>query len=1111
MRSGKKRLGTLPKDKDMKSQTNSSSGIRDNRKYGSVGDYLKEHIQPNSNLSFVSAYFTIYAFHHLKEHLKDINKLRFLFGEPRFLKQIDPDKTDKKSFNIEDDGLSLKNRLQQNRVARECAEWIKEKVDIRSIIYPNFLHGKLYHIENNKVENAILGSSNFTVNGLGLGNSRNVELNLIVDSNRDREDLKTWFETIWDDKDLVEDVKDEVLRYLNEIYADYSPEFIYQKTLYHLFEGVLQEKSEAERQQTQMLLSQTQIWNTLYGFQKVAVQSAISKIQKHNGCIIADSVGLGKTYEALAVIKFFECRNQNVLVLCPKKLRENWTIYNSSAGNMLNPFPSDRFNFAVLSHTDLSRDSGMSGNINLANFHWDNYDLVVIDESHNFRNNTKGKRDVEGNIIRRSRYERLMEDIINKGVKTKVLLLSATPVNNDLKDLRNQIYLMTGDDDDAFRETIGVASLQDTLAQTQKQFNEWAKDSTNGRDRRSLLSKLNPAFFKLLDELTIARSRKHVQQYYKESMETIGTFPKRFPPKSIYSEIDTKGRFMNYDRLNDEISNYRLSVFNPSRYVKPEYRNEYLTTRVANFSQEDREHHLIGMMRVNFLKRLESSITSFAITLERTIAKIEDLESRIQLFKDNQQMALFDLETVEVFNNDDDDELNEAFQIGTKLKYDLRHLDIDRWLKELKDDKQQLDLILSQAKQIDVERDAKLQNLKNLISEKVNNPNTTRNGKQNKKAIVFTAFADTAEYLYKSLHEWAKKDLGIHIALVTGGTSTNKSTFGKTYFNEILTNFSPVSKNRARVPSMPQDEEIDLLIATDCISEGQNLQDCDLVINFDIHWNPVRLIQRFGRIDRLNSINDAVQLVNFWATDDLNRYLNLRNRVEARMALVDVSTTSSDNILLPNEIERLATDELNYRDRQLLRLKDEILDLEDFNESIALNDFSLDDFRAELSELLDADRKTLRSAPFGIYAVTPSKDDNPSGVIFCLQQQEAIGQSEKINPLQPFYLVYVRNDGVLFYSFVQAKQMLETFRALCRGNEKPLEELCRQFNQETDNGENMSFYDGLLKTALTEIKQNFQQRNSGNLFAGRSGTLVNFQDDLFESSNFRLITWLVIK
>lgn len=1092
----------------MTSPTTLSSGIRDNHKRGSVGDYLKEHIQPGSHLSIVSAYFTIYAFKHLKEHLENIGNLRFLFGEPRFLKQIDPEKTDKKSFNIEDEGLLLKNRLQQKTLARECADWIREKAEVRSVILPNFLHGKLYHIENSGVEDAILGSSNFTVNGLGLGNSRNIELNLIVDGGRDRKDLKEWFNKIWDDDAIVEDVKEEVLRYLSEIYADYSPEFIYQKTLYHLFEDVLREKSESERQQTQMLLSQTQIWHSLYGFQKVAVQSAIGKIQKHNGCIIADSVGLGKTFEALAVIKFFELRNQNVLVLCPKKLRENWTIYKSSAGNLLNPFPADRFNFTVLSHTDLSRDGGMSGDVDLANFNWGNYDLVVIDESHNFRNNAKGKRDEEGKIIRQSRYERLMQDIIKSGVKTKVLLLSATPVNTDLKDLRNQIYLLTADDDNAYRESIGVVSVKDTLAQTQRQFNEWAESSNGHRDRRSLLLKLNPSFFKLLDELTIARSRKHVQQYYQESISAVGNFPKRFPPKSVYSEIDVKGRFMTYDRLNDEISNYKLSVFNPSRYVKEEYRDKYLTTRVANFSQEEREHHLIGMMKVNFLKRLESSINSFAITLERTIEKIEDLEERIKYFKENQQMTLFDLETYEVY--DDDEELNEAFQIGAKLKFDLRHLDIDKWLKELRDDKQQLDLILSQAKQIDAARDAKLQDLKTIISEKVNNPATNFLGKPNKKALVFTAFADTAQYLYENLADWARDEIGIHIGLVTG-TGANQTTFGRTYFNEILTNFSPHSKKRDRVPAMPQDGEIDLLIATDCISEGQNLQDCDLVVNYDIHWNPVRLIQRFGRIDRLGSINDYVQLINFWVTEDIDQYLNLKNRVEARMALVDISTTTSDNILLPNEIEKITRDELNYRDKQLMRLKDEILDIEDFNESIALNDFSLDDFRAELSDQLESVRRQLRDAPFGIYALTPSTEENPQGVIFCLKQESAVGQAEKVNPLQPFYLVYVRNDGTLFYSFVQAKQMLETFRALCHGNSEPLDKLCHEFNKETKDGEDMSFYDNLLKQALSEVKQNFQKRNTANLFSGRSGTLVSYNDDLFESSNFKLITWLIVK
>lgn len=1091
------------------------SGIRDNRDRGSVGEYLKKHLSDGSRLSFVSAYFTIYAFNQLKDELNGIDNLRFLFGEPSFLKQIDPERTDKKAFDIEDAGLSLRNRLQQNKVAKECADWIKEKVDVRSVIYPNFLHGKLYHIDTDGVDHAIVGSSNFTVNGLGLGNSRNVELNLIVDSRRDQEDLKAWFEELWSNTDLVEDVKDEVLKYLGEIYADYSPEFIYKKTLYHIFEGVLNEEAEAERRQTQQMLAQTQIWQKLYEFQKVAVKHAISKIQKHNGCIIADSVGLGKTFEALAVMKYYELRNQNVLVLCPKRLKENWTVFQSHAGNLLNPFPDDRFNFTVLSHTDLSREGGMAGAVDLANFHWGNYDLVVIDESHNFRNNTPNRKDEDGNVIRKSRYSRLIEDIITTGRKTKVLMLSATPVNTDLRDLRNQLYLLSDAKDDAFAESIGIRSLKESLGVAQRQFNEWAADKKrDGHDRTSLMMRLDPAFFKLLDELSIARSRKHVENYYADSMNEIGKFPDRNKPESIYPDIDTLGRFMSYDKLNEEISNYKLAVFNPAKYVRKEHRDKYFSKEVvANFNQEQRESHLIGMMKVGFLKRLESSINSFAITLGRTLDKIEDLEDRIELFKENQQMALFEFD-VEGMETDDED-LEAAFQIGKKLQYDLRHLDIDLWLKELNEDKQQIDLIMNQAMAINADRDAKLQDLKRIIRSKVEKPGVNRIGKPVKKNLIFTAFSDTAEYLHDALKDWAKDELGIHIALVTGGGG-GRTTLGRPYFNEVLTNFSPISKSRERLKSLPQDEEIDLLIATDCISEGQNLQDCDQVINYDIHWNPVRLIQRFGRIDRLGSQNESINLVNFWPTKDLNKYLNLENRVKARMALVDVTSTGNDNILAPKELpsaeqtEKLAENELTYRDRQLLRLRDEILDLEDFNESIALNEFSLDDFRAELSEQMDSERETLANAPFGINAITHAKDEMPPGVIFCLRQESFSEKSERVNPLQPFYLVYVRNDGTVALSFVQAKQLLEAFKSLCIGYTTPIDELCNWFNMETRNGEDVGQYDELLEKCVAEIKSRFQKRNQANLFTSRGGQLVAAPEDQFGTENFTLITWLVI-
>lgn len=1086
------------------------SGIRDNHTRGSVGDFLKDKIEAGSKLSVVSAYFTIYAFDALREHLLDIERMDFLFGEPRFIRSLDPKRTDKKAFKIEDEGLRLGNRLEQKRIARECAEWIQAKVNIRSIRQANLLHGKMYHISDGARESAIMGSSNFTVSGLGLGVSNNIELNLEVDDIHDREDLKNWFDEIWNDEKLVEDVKAEVLVYLAQLYDNHPPEFIYYKTLFHIFEQFLAEQDKGGLFDAKDQLVDTQVWNTLFDFQKDGAKGAINKIRAHNGCIIADSVGLGKTFEALAVIKYFELRNDKVLVLCPKKLRENWTVYQAQNNSELNPFLKDRFGYTVLAHTDLSRTRGRSGDIDLESINWGNYDLVVIDESHNFRNNLKGKGETK------SRYERLMDDIINSGVKTKVLLLSATPVNNDLKDLRNQIYLLTGDDDAAFAESIGIGSLKDTLATAQRTFTEWASDKTT-KERQSsiLLERLGSAFFKLLDELTIARSRKHVQKYYRDTLAVVGEFPKRSKPISIFPVIDTKGMFMSYDKLNDEISNYKLSLFSPSQYVKPEFKKLYADrTEVDNFTQENREHFLIGMMKVNYLKRLESSVKSFAISMERTMEKIITLEEKINTFEQaRSENRTLDFEMMDDLDAEDD-ELRDAMQTGTKLKYRLEHLDVDRWLKDLAKDRQQINLLNISAQQVTVERDAKLKELKRLIAGKVRNHGLDKDGKHKRKVLVFTAFADTSAYMYESLVDWAHDELGIHVATVTGGAGGNQTTLGGRNFNEILTNFSPVAKKRYAMKGMPQDEEIDLLIATDCISEGQNLQDCDTVVNYDIHWNPVRLIQRFGRIDRIGSRNKSIQLVNFWPTKDLDNYINLKHRVEARMALVDVAATGQDDILSVEEIEELITDELNYRDKQLLRLKDEVLDIEDFNETVALNEFTLDDFRAELARYIESNRKMLQDAPLGLYAVVPTRKDIASlspGVIFCLKQKGDTTGNEAINPLQPHFLVYVRDDGVVRYTFAQAKQILDIFRTLCAEEPRADEDLCRLFDEVTQDGRDMSRYSDLLEKAVSSIVSTFRKRNAGNLLSGRGGTLVSREKQVSAATDFELITWVVIR
>lgn len=1086
------------------------SGLRDNHGRGTVVEFLRDKITVGSDLSIVSAYFTIYAYECLMEELDQIGSLRFLFGEPRFVTSLDPDKTDKKAFQIEDSRIQLANRLEQKQLALECARWLEQKVEIRSIKKSQLLHGKMYHINSGAKQDAILGSSNFTQRGIGASENPNIELNIEVDSKRELQDLKHWFDELWDDQSLVEDVKGEVLRYLEQIYVDHAPEFIYFKTLYHVFEKFLQDHQSEELRFRNLEIVETDIWKALFDFQRDGVKGAINKINAHNGCILADSVGLGKTYTALAVIKYFELRNHRVLVLCPKKLRDNWTVYLAQNASELNPFVRDRFNYTVLSHTDLSRESGKTGDIDLTSLNWSNFDLVVIDESHNFRNNTKGKRDEDGNVIRKSRYERLMEDIIQKGVKTKVLLLSATPVNNDLKDLRNQIYFVTEGQDGSFAESYSIASIKDTLTAAQRTFMDWAKHA-HDKDTKSLMERLPAGFFTLLDELTIARSRKHIKRYYGESVKSLGDFPKRKKPAAIFSDIDALGQFLSYDALNDEIDKYQLSLFSPFTYVRPEFRAQY-EFKIGNFTQANRERFLVGMMKVNFLKRLESSIKSFEITMHRTVTKIEKLEKRLSAFKQHQsgtEEVTSELpEDIEL----DDQEMADAFEVG-KVGYQMAHLDVDQWMNDLERDRLQLVTLRDRARDVTPERDAKLIELKKRIEQKVKKPTHNKNGEAVRKLLIFTAFADTAEYLYENLVQWARKELGVHIAMVSGGAKENQTTFGKPEFNHILINFSPRSKKRDKMPSMPKDDEITILIATDCISEGQNLQDCDLLVNYDIHWNPVRIIQRFGRIDRIGSINPEISLVNFWPTPDLNKYINLKNRVEARMALVDLSATAEDNLLDPKQIEELIESDLKYRDKQLLRLQEEILDLEDFQETPSLNEFTLDDFRMELANYIEANKKLIQDAPLGLYAVVPVAEDHlwlRPGVIFCLRQTGSTEGTEAVNPLQPYYLVYVHDTGDVRFTFSQPKQILELMRDLCAGQTEANRKLCDLFNEQTKNGKDMSHHSHLLKRSIQAILDQFAKRSVAGLFSGRGGSLPSASVRAKSADDFELITWLVI-
>jgi len=1110
----------------------SNSGIRDNHSRGKAGEFVKPLLKEGTSLSVVSAYFTIHAYHALRKELDSIDKMRFLFGEPTFVNRINNDSDESKEFELTESGLELGNQLSQKKQAKECAQWIKDKVEIRSIKQTGLLHGKLYHVKNGEVNRALLGSSNFTVPGLGLKDEgNNVELNLVVNDDRDREDLLAWFNEWWEKDNLTEDVKDVVLRELDRLYANQAPDFIYYLTLFHIFREYIDAERDADADLINVQLPDTHIWRTLYSFQKDGAKTAINKIRELNGCILADSVGLGKTFTALAVIKYFELKNERVLVLCPKKLSRNWTIYRNP--DRLNPFAEDKLRYDVLHHTDLSRDKGVVNGLHLETLNWGAYDLIVIDESHNFRNNAKAKQE-PGEPLKRTRYERLIEDIIKAGSKTKVLLLSATPVNNELADLRNQVSFIAGGDvarnfesDSALSESLKIPSIKETTRKAQQHFTKWAKQPVEKRTNRELLQAIGGDFFKLLDGLSIARSRKQISRYYKAEMERLGGFPHRPAPLSLHPPIDLRSHMISFEELDDAITDLTLAIYHPTSHLRRDLpdsiRATYQDEKMNGFTQEGRERILISMMKVNFLKRLESSIDSFRLTLQRTIEKIDHLEEKFDQFEAHQEAnPEIDYNELDLTEEDDEELTQTDFLVGGKKKFHLGHIDIPKWRNAVKKDRAQLEFLLDRAKATKPQFDGKLARLHEEIFTKLDNPTINKEGKANRKVLIFTAFADTASYLFEQLKD-SIVESGSHIALVQGSKENKCTMQFSTDFDDILTNFSPISKRRAEQERFPQDEEIDVLIATDCISEGQNLQDCDLLINYDIHWNPVRIIQRFGRIDRIGSLNEAVRLVNFWPVADLDRYLNVKHRVEARMALVDLSATQEDNLLENEQVEDLISRDLLFRNKQLKRMKDEILDLEDFDDNITLADFSLDEFRIDLLQFLESRRAELQAAKPGLYSVVPTKADQPvgqPGVIFCLRHRNQetganvdrdSDTAKKINPLGRYYLIYVHDDGTVRLTFTQPKQALNLFRDLAASLPSAQEKLCDLFDSQTSDGSDMSHYDELIHKATESIAHTFTKRAAASLFAGRDGKLPTAEETPSElEDEYELLTWLVI-
>lgn len=1066
-----------------------------------VRDDMVDTIKKGSKVSVAAACFSMYAYKELKKQLEGVENFRFIFTSPTFT--TEKASKEKREFYIPrlnresslygtEFEIKLRNEMTQKSIAKECADWIRRKAVFKSNITGENMQGFMT-VDSSAEQVAYMPMAGFTTVDIGCERGNN-SYNM---TNRMEAPFSTQymqlFETIWNDRSKMQDVTDVVIENISSAYNENSPEFIYFMTLHHVFSEFLDDISEDVLPNEATGFKESKIWNLLYDFQRDAVLAIINKLEKYNGCILADSVGLGKTFTALAVVKYYENRNKSVLVLCPKKLAENWNTYKGNYVN--NPIVADRLRYDVLFHTDLSRTGGISNGIDLDRLNWGNYDLVVIDESHNFRNGSGTHANTTEN-----RYVKLMEKVICTGVKTKVLMLSATPVNNRFVDLRNQLAIAyEGDSEQIDSKLATKKSIDDIFRQAQKAYNAWCKLEPKDRTTDALLRTLDFDFFEVLDSVTIARSRKHISKYY--STAEIGKFPERLKPISMRPSLTNLKSAINYNQIYEELMKLTLCIYTPSNYIFPSKLDKYMDlthNKGINLTQRGREQGIRRLMSINLLKRLESSVFSFNLTLSRIRELITKTIDAINRFE---KYGISDLDMYEASDHDFDmdDSNTDFFTVGKKVKIDLADMDYRTWREELQADADILELLTLMIADITPEYDTKLQTLFALISKKIEHP---ING-DNKKILIFSAFSDTAEYLYENVSAFVKKRYGLDTALITGTVDGKTTVKGlKATLNNVLTCFSPISKSKAVL--MPNSTaNIDILIATDCISEGQNLQDCDYLVNYDIHWNPVRIIQRFGRIDRIGSKNGYIQLVNFWPDMDLDEYINLKNRVETRMKISIMTATGDDDLINAEE-----KGDLEYRKAQLKRLQEEVVDIEDMSEGISIMDLGLNEFRLDLLEYLkthpDMERK-----PRGLHAVVPATEELPEGVIFVLRNVNNSVNIDNQNRIHPFYMVYIGREGDVICDYLNPKQLLDDVRLLCRGKSEPIKAVYTKFNEETDDGRNMAEMSELLSMAIDSIIDTKEESDIDSLFsAGGTSALMS---DISGLSDFELICFLVVK
>ena len=1073
------------------------------------GDDLKKELGKNSKLKIIASCFSIYAYKYLKKELEKIDSLEFIFASPAFTSDEELDRQNKprrefyipkikrqKNLYGSEFEIKLKNQLMQKAVAEECAAWIRRKAKFKS--NKSEAHMQQFSVIKNNNKNIVyMPIQGFTA--VDIGYQRGDAFSNFIGKSEDSPDTEQYlklFEQIWDDESKLQEVTETISHHIESVYEENPPEKIYFLTLYNIFNEFLDDLNEDNLPDELTGYKDTKIWHKLYNFQQDAIAGIINKLERFNGCILADSVGLGKTFTALGVIKYYELRNKSVLVLCPKKLADNWLNYNANLKT--NIFKEDRFGYDVLCHTDLQRTRGKSFGMSLDRVNWGNYDLVVIDESHNFRNDEAFKE-------RETRYQKLMNLVIREGIKTKVLMLSATPVNNKFGDLKNQLALAYGGEPEVLQKQLETKkSIGAIFREAQAAFNTWVKLPSKERTVDKILSSISFDFFHLLDSVTIARSRKHIETFY--DMEDIGRFPTRKEPISYGCELTRRKDVLSYNEIYKELSKLKLSIYMPINFIfaskLKEYEELYDTDvgGVTTFKQKDREKYLQALMTINLLKRLESSVHSFRLTLQSLKDKHDEMIKIIGEFKDSGRHAPLEMVAESIKGLEEDDEITDFdnFTIGGKTKVKLEDMDLTSWEHNLGEDLGIIKYLLTSMEKVSPEHDFKLKHLEDVIEGKIENPIN----KGNKKVIIFTAFSDTADYLYDHLKQHFAGQ-GLHVGKVTGSSTPQTTVKRGLDFQSILTLFSPRSNEKNLVLS-DIDAEIDILIGTDCISEGQNLQDCDYLINYDIHWNPVRIIQRLGRIDRIGSPNESIQLVNYWPDISLDEYINLKERVESRMVITDITATGDDNVLSPQSTD------MSYRKEQLKKLQNEIVDLEDLRTGINITDLGLNDFRMDLVNYI-RENKGIESLPNGLHTIFPpdEKLGMPPGVIFVLRNRNSQLKIKSYNRLHPYYLVYLSETGEVIKNHGEVKKILDLIRSRCRNVKEPILGLCRKFNAETDKGKDMSKYSKLLGFAYQSIVEVNTAKDIDSLFQGDTTTALT--ETLSGMDDFELITFFIVK